>query len=246
MSRLIDLIPDADTLVAMAPEELASYVLHAVRDIIARPFMGGMCGLQTLLNELPVPLSGQGPGYEQRRISEIEATVAEAWAWLESERYLVPASGINGENGHRILGRRAEALTDVKAIRAASSFPKELLHKAITNRVHSAILRGDHDTAIILALRAVEESVRAAASYTNSDVGVPMMRKAFQPGGGPLADPALTATEQQAISDLFAGAMGAYRNPHTHRTIPVCADATQEIVMLASHLLRIVDARPKP
>jgi len=49
--------------------------------------------------------------------------------------------------------------------------------------------------------------------------------------------------ERQALSDLFAGAIGVYKNPHSHRQVSLDAEDAVEMIMLASHLLKIVDAR---
>jgi Protein of unknown function (Hypoth_ymh) len=43
---------------------------------------------------------------------------------------------------------------------------------------------------------------------------------------------------------LFAGAIGSYKNPHSHRTLNLSDPReAQEQVMLATYLLRIVDTR---
>jgi uncharacterized protein (TIGR02391 family) len=93
-------------------------------------------------------------------------------------------------------------------------------------------------------MRQVEIRVRQLAGANDRDVGTHLMRLAFNPDTGPLADAQQDKGERQAVSDLFAGAMGTFKNPTSHRQVTYndAAEAS-EVALLADLLLRIVDRR---
>ena len=232
----------ADVLLALEPEELAAKLLFLIRN---RSDLGGRYHAGNLENELWHDVPGQ-PSYPRGRQNEISLAMAEALAWLEAQGLAVPDTGLNGSNGWRRLSRRALKLAnaaDFTQYAMARRLPRESLHAKLAQSVWLAFMRGEFDVAVFQAMKAVEVAVREASGLT-AELGVRLMRKAFDPKNGPLTDMQAEEGEREARSALFAGAIGSYKNPHSHHDVQL-DDAAEaiEIIMLANHLLRITDGR---
>jgi uncharacterized protein (TIGR02391 family) len=245
MSKLLELFPTAESLLELSPQDLAPVLLRLARD---RRGTGGMFwpdGVTEIGS--PGPISVQNNPYPHHQRMPVEALLNEAWNCLRRDSLIIPAPGMNGKNGYMVLTRDGEEALKGEdgfdRIRAVRSFPKELLHPAISKDAYAALQRSDLATAVRHAFTAVEISVRRAGGFTDDDYGTDLMRRAFHEQTGPLTDRGLSMkAERESFAHLFAGAIGAYKNPHSHREVTIDLREAQRQVLLASHLLHIVDA----
>jgi len=117
------------------------------------------------------------------------------------------------------------------------------LHPRVAQLVEQQFLLGEYDVAVFVAMREVEIRVRELAGASDSDLGTRLMDKAFAPGvPGRLVDQDAEGGEQQAMLNLFKGAIGMFKNPTSHRAVEyedpkIAGDA----VLLADLLLRLLD-----
>jgi len=233
-------IPDPDVLLALEPQELAGFVLKFLKaqggdtqNRAENKFNFGVFGhLQTV------------QGYPPEKRTPILRALSEAWGWLEREGLLADRPGEpQGWKFITRLGERIRTEDDFRTFLKAKLLPKDLLHETIAENVWLLFIRGQYDTAIFQAFKEVEVAVRTKGNYPQTLIGVDLMRKAFHPSDGRLTIQGDPPGERQAIMDLFAGAIGSYKNPSSHRHVAIDAPEDVEMIMLARHLLRIIDSR---
>lgn len=234
--------PPAEALIELEPEEIGQYLL-------------------THLNRLRVEegktkfhryneTSGENSNVKQyagelnRQVSEV---LAEAWMWLVAEGFLAPIPDENSNDWVRVSrrGQQIQNLEDFKQYEHIKLLPKKVLDPILAQKVWASFIRGDFETAIFSAFKEVEIRLRQVAKLSPKDVGVDLTRKAFHPETGLLTDyENPDKGERQAYSDLFAGALGTFKNPSSHRDVnyddPVVATS---LILHANTLLQIVEQR---
>jgi uncharacterized protein (TIGR02391 family) len=121
------------------------------------------------------------------------------------------------------------------------------LDPVLAQKVVHLFIRGDYDTALFQAYKEVEVRVRKGCakkgqSISDDIVGIKLMSRAFDPTQGPLTNTEIISAEREAIRNLFAGAIGLFKNPTSHRDVKLDELEASELIHFANHLLRIVDS----
>lgn len=233
-------LPDSDILLALEPEELGHVVLELLKVQVGNPVVRS----NNVLQRGAFVHLDKVQGYPREDRQAILEALNESWNWLQC----VGLIARGGDAHHELFfitrrGYQLKTVLNFETFRKARLLPKELLHRQIAESVWLVFVRGQYDTAVFQAFKQVEVSVRTAGRFEPTDIGVPLMRKAFDPQQGPLTDMDTPAAEREALAHLVTGAIGSYKNPNSHRHVTIGAEEAIEIVMLASHILKIVEAR---
>jgi uncharacterized protein (TIGR02391 family) len=236
------MIPDPEALLAMGREERGLVVLKYIVSGSASSL--GTASQPIHLHNVFSSGASPGSGYPDDFVTRINEVLKDGWAWLENQGLLLPATG-HGAGWVYVSdrGRKLATTSNIESYKHSQMFPRKLHHE-INPNAFAQFIRGEYATIIFEAYRAIEVSVRNATGSPLTLVGVDLMRKAFAPGLGPLTDPALPQSEQEATSHLFAGAIGLFKNPLSHRVVAISnPQDVVALVVFADYLLRLVDER---
>jgi len=196
--------------------------------------------LSLFSGDLVAPYSGR------EKLQRSQLLLSEAWTWLDHEGMFVPDDWRGwfrfSRRGRQCLAELAKG--SVSTLLSGKILPKDSLHPTLRTKVWPIFVRGDFDTAVFAAMKEVEVQVRAIGSFDNNDYGVDLMRAAFHPEKGPLTDAEASKSEREALGHLFAGAIGTFKNPSSHRNVNFDdPHRAAEAIQFANLLLKIVAER---
>jgi uncharacterized protein (TIGR02391 family) len=237
---LEDYFPPPDVALELNPEDLAIYLLKFLQN---QEEMRN----STLLNLYNFVLHGNLEPYAKDKYEDIAKVLTEAWLWLEREVLIAPKPG--QDRNWIYITKRGKILLessdlDIHVYKRGNLIPIEVLDPVLASKIRHLFIRGDYDTAVFQAFKEVEVRVRKAASLPLQTIGVDLVRQACHPESGKLTDYNAIKAEREATSNLFAGAIGLFKNPSSHRDANwEDAGECAELIYFANYLLRLIEKR---
>ena len=226
-------LPGREELVALEPEELAPHILFWVNK--NHPYGSRQ---PAHFGNFSLPFVGD---------FEVSNNISAAWMWLVTQGLLVPAAGQDRNSFNP--SKRGSLFTneaDIQSFVESNLLPKNLLYPEVEKLTRADFIKRDFDSAVFKVFKQIEVNVRKAGGYDSTVYGVPLMAKAFDPENGPLTDHENPhGGEKKALRDLFTGAIGSYKNPHSHRNMKLDPVEASEMIILGNHLFKIVESRAK-
>lgn len=176
--------------------------------------------------------------------SLIPALISDGMSWLIAGGLLGPAAWSSGAGSEWTISRAGHS-----ALASGTSLHVEArrrLSQGLHPRLRDAALnnfeRGNYEVAVFAAMKEVEVALREAAGFGPDKYGRQLVTDALRVGSGTFVISAETPAEQEGFLQLFLGAVTAFKNPSSHRTVEYSdPDEAADIVHLADLLLRVID-----
>ena len=140
-----------------------------------------------------------------------------------------------------VLRARSERLSrESVARKSPAAFSLEFLSPRLVEKCSDHFNGAKYDDCILNAAKVVEVLVRESAGLEDEDVGVNLMRKAFN-SHRPILRFSVVEAEQQAAMNLFCGFIGFFKNPHSHKFLNITDPLTAfEVLSMANHLCTLI------
>ncbi len=232
--RISDAFPAPNDLLQLEPEDLAFLLLRYLEQAPSSEHNRYNFSIQPDLR-----------AFAADRHEEVRSALSEAWSALERAGLI--AIRANDSSGNWIFitrrGRKLLESGDAQAFFLGNLVPAARLDPQLATTARPIFLRGDYDTAVFAAFKELEVRVRGASGQPAESIGVKLMRTAFDPSTGALADPSVPTAEREAASQLFAGAIALFKNPSSHRGVQYDAQEAADLIRFADYLIRWVDRR---
>jgi len=174
---------------------------------------------------------------------KLTTTLSAAWQYAHQRQYLY-----NGDQeGFSKLSQQGINFAK-NEIRIQDTSQLNCLHASIRSKVEPQFRVGKNSDAIGLAFNEVESVAKAKAWPSASPPERGWIQHAFELADqakgindGPLVNSSYSKNEKRSVCNLFQGAFGLYRNPHTHQNPSVSEEETLRVLGLASLLMEEID-----
>jgi uncharacterized protein (TIGR02391 family) len=129
-----------------------------------------------------------------------------------------------------------------RVVKEYALMPETYVHPLIVKKSFSLLNEGQFESAVLQAFKTIETRIRKKINATPDEYGIKLIRKAFNPESGPLADYELPKAEREAFCNYIAGAFGFYKNPCSHRDVELDFISAFDRIVVASDLLKAVES----
>lgn len=238
MTPLRSLVPEARSVVEMYPADLAGYVLEVLMS--ANQMERGIWNRRNFCMQI----IGEYDEAGQQSNMPVGVACSSAWAWLEANGFICRHP--EQDNEWFMATPRGESLRSHQELRnymTSEQLPEAFLNDELLANVRPLFFQSRFETAVFEAFKTLEVAIRTTAGLGHDLIGVQPASRAFNPDDGQLTDMKAEKGERVALMNLMTGALGSYKNPASHRHVEISAEEARDMIILASHLLKIVNSR---